>query len=129
MGIRVFTGKLGNTVRERFPIINETPEINELVPPSGLANLVPEHIRQKAVFDMNEAVEGGEGIFGGTGQSLLEEPDLEKYIPPISDRVLAEWFVTTKPEMNLTVEGTEELIRDLKPGPKQFLIETYKESQ
>ena len=64
LGVRALTGKLGKTIRERFPVINETPEINELVPLGGLANLVPEHIRQKALFDINETVEGGEGIFG-----------------------------------------------------------------
>jgi hypothetical protein len=110
-------------MQERFP------GINKLVPEGGLSELVPEHIRQQALFDINETVEEGEGIFGGTGQSLLEEPDLEKYFPPISDRSLAEWYVTIKPEMNLTVERTEELIRDLEPTARQFLIEQYEESQ
>jgi hypothetical protein len=128
LAVRGLTGKLGNTVRERFPIINKTPEINELVPPTGLANLVPEHIRQKALFDINETIEGREGIFGGT--SALEEPDLEKYIPPISNRVLAEWIITIKPaDEDLTVERAEELIRDLEPTAKQIIVERYKESQ
>ena len=110
-------------MRKRFP------GIDKLVPGGGLSELVPEHLRQKAIFDINETVEEGEGIFSGTGQSALEEIDVEKYTPTVSDRVLAEWFITVKPEMNLTVERTEELIRDLEPTTKQVLIEQYKESQ
>ena len=110
-------------MRKRFP------GINELVPSGGLAELVPEHMRQKELLDLNETIEGGEGIFGGTGRSALEEIDVKKYIPPISDKVLAEWFVEWKPEMNLTAEMTERLIRDLEPSAKQYLIEKYKESQ
>ena len=110
-------------MRQRFP------GIDEVIPPSGISTIVPEHIRNSTLGAINQAVEEGEGIFSGTGQSLLEEPDLEKYFPPISDRALAEWFITVKPEMNLTVERTEELIRDLEPTTKQFLIEQYEESQ
>jgi len=111
------------SMRDRFP------GIDEVIPPTGISTIVPEHIRNSTLGAINEAVEEGEGIFSGTGQSLLEEPDLEKYIPPISDRILAEWYVTIKPEMNLTVERTEELIRDLEPTARQFLIEKYEESQ
>ena len=110
-------------MRRRFP------GIDEVIPPSGISTIVPEHIKNSTLGAINQAVEEGEGIFSGTGQSLLEDPDLEKYFPPISDRALAEWYVTIKPEMNLTVERTEELIRDLEPTTKQFLIEQYEESQ
>ena len=118
-------------MRERFPGINAiTPEgMDKVIPPVGIAPLVPDHIKNSTLGAINKVVDEGEGIFSGTGQSALEEPDLEKYIPPISDRVLAEWFLAVKPEMNLTVEKTEQLIRDLAPNSKQFLIEQYEKSQ
>ena len=44
-------------MRERFPGI-----INEVIPPSGIAPLIPEHIRTETIFDLaNE----NEGIFDG----------------------------------------------------------------
>jgi len=49
-------------MRKRFP------GIDKLVPGGGLSELVPEHLRQKAIFDINETVEEGEGIFGGRGE-------------------------------------------------------------
>jgi hypothetical protein len=120
-------------MRERFPGIktNEIiPEVmDEVIPKGGISPLVPEHIQKSTLGAINKVMDEGEGIFSGTGQSALEEPDLEKYIPPISDRVLAEWFLAVKPEMNLTVEKTEQLIRDLAPNSKQFLIEQYEKSQ
>jgi hypothetical protein len=67
LGIRALTGKLGKTIRERFPEnvpIIEKSATDELIPPLGIANLVPEYQRQKELFDINETVEGGEGIFG-----------------------------------------------------------------
>tara|TARA_B100000029_G_scaffold498993_1_gene568719 strand:+ start:2641 stop:3492 length:852 start_codon:yes stop_codon:yes gene_type:complete len=47
-------------MRERFPGM-----INEIIPPSGIAPLIPEHIRRKTVFDLTNE---DEGIFGGRGE-------------------------------------------------------------
>ena len=120
-------------MRERFPGIktNEiTSEVmDNIIPKGGISPLVPDHIKNSTLGAINKVVDEGEGIFSGTGQSALEESDLEKYIPPISDRVLAEWFLAVKPEMNLTVEKTEQLIRDLEPAAKKFFIEQYEKSQ
>ena len=60
-------------MRKRFPGI-----INEVIPPSGIAPLIPEHIRTKTIFDLaNE----DEGIFdGGRGDLPLDfdyEEDIE----------------------------------------------------
>ena len=57
-------------MRERFPGI-----INEVVPPSGIAPLIPEHIRTKTIFDLaNE----NEGIFDGGRGDLSPDFDYEE---------------------------------------------------
>jgi len=45
-------------MRERFP------GINEVIPPFGIAPLVPEHIRNSTLGAINQAVDEGKGIFG-----------------------------------------------------------------
>ena len=59
-------------MRERFPGI-----INEVIPPSGIAPLIPEHIRTKTIFDLaNE----NEGIFDGGRGDLPFDFDYEEDI-------------------------------------------------
>ena len=48
-------------MRRRFP------GIDEVIPPNGISTIVPEHIRNSTLGAINEAVEEGEGIFGGRG--------------------------------------------------------------
>ena len=48
-------------MRQRFP------GIDEVIPPTGISTIVPEHIRNSTLGAINEAVEEGEGIFGGRG--------------------------------------------------------------
>ena len=56
-------------MRERFPGM-----INEVVPPSGIAPLIPEHIRTETIFDLaNE----NEGIFDGGRGDLPPDFDYE----------------------------------------------------
>jgi RNA polymerase-binding transcription factor DksA len=49
-------------MRERFPGISN---IDNIIPPVGIAPLIPEHIRRKTVFDLTNE---DEGIFGGRGE-------------------------------------------------------------
>ena len=66
-------------MRERFPGI-----INEVIPPSGIAPLIPEHIRTETIFDLaNE----NEGIFDGGRGDL--SPDFG-YEEDIEGRELSE---------------------------------------
>ena len=59
-------------MRKRFPGI-----INEVVPPSGIAPLIPEHIRRKTVFDLANQ---DEGIFDGGRGDLSPDFDYEEDI-------------------------------------------------
>ena len=59
-------------MRKRFPGI-----INEVIPPSGIAPLIPEHIRTETIFDLaNE----NEGIFDGGRGDLSPDFDYEEDI-------------------------------------------------
>ena len=62
-------------MRDRFPGINEiTPDgIDKVIPPFGIAPLVPEHIRNSTLWGINQAVEEEEGIFGGVGRGDLSD--------------------------------------------------------
>ena len=54
-------------MRDRFPGADHLgfrDSIDEIIPPVGIAPLIPEHIRRKTVFDLTNE---DEGIFGGRG--------------------------------------------------------------
>jgi len=53
-------------MRERFPGINAiTPEgMDKVIPPVGIAPLVPEQIRNSTLGAINKVMDEGEGIFG-----------------------------------------------------------------
>jgi hypothetical protein len=63
------------SMQDRFPGINEiTPEgMDKVIPPYGIAPLVPEHIRNSTLWGINKAVEEEEGIFGGVGRGDLAD--------------------------------------------------------
>jgi hypothetical protein len=128
LGIRALTGKLGKTILERLPKnvpIIEKSAIDELVPEGGLANFVPEHIRQKAVFDMNEAVEGGEGIFGSVGRGDLpsafdyEELRSKRRLPYKLEEALRQIEEASIEEFG---DGTKELPEDKKAELEALLL-------
>ena len=62
-------------MRKRFP------GINKVVPPSGIAPLVPEHIRNSTLGAINKVMDEGEGIFyGGRGELL---PDFDREVTEV----------------------------------------------
>jgi len=60
-----------SSIPEDWEFMQETPmdytPYDEIIPPFGISTIVPENIRNSTLGAINEAVEGGEGIFGGRG--------------------------------------------------------------
>ena len=66
-------------MRERFPGINAiTPEgMDKVIPPVGIAPLVPEHIRNSTLGAINKVMDEGKGIFYGGRGELSPDFDYE----------------------------------------------------
>jgi len=109
-------------MRERFPGIGE---INELVPGGGIATFVPEYQRQKAVFDMNETIDEGEGIFGSVGRGDLpsafdyEELRRKRRLPYKLEEVLRQIEEASIEEFG---DDTKELPEDKKTELEALLL-------
>ena len=94
-------------MRERFPGI-----INEVVPPSGIAPLIPEHIRTKTIFDLaNE----NEGIFDGGRGDLSTDFNYEEDIEgrELSEKIAFLQSINPNVDYNKVAIDMPELIDSL----------------
>ena len=97
-------------------------DMNEVIPQKGIAPLVPEHIQKSTLWGINQAINEGEGIYGGRGE-LPPDFDYEELRKKRRlDYDLAELMEEIMAGEVETEEDTKELPEDKKAELEALLL-------